>query len=463
MEKILHTDYRLLFQNGPIPMWIIDAQTMAFLEVNEAAVRTYGYSKSEFDRMTILDIRPAEEVAPTLAAFRKKKISDELFDAGCCRHMKKDGTVFYVHIYSHSTTYNDRPARLCFALDVDDRIKVEMENERLLAQMVNQTQDMNELLSSLEEAIWTRTAFSHRLIYGNRAYYEIYSLDKDNNDPDFDHFFASVYPPDKHIVTDAIESIYREGKVELIYRQIIGDGRIRTYKVQARLKCSADGLPELVMGVSTDITQEKELFDAIRNSEQKLLAVINNTTDLIWSVDTSLKLTSCNTAFQDFFLRRAGVALDVGDNILGPWNPEAFIAKRTQDYQRVLAGDSFTTIIEEHFKGSVQYFEIRSNPIIDCDGRIIGVNCVSRDISHERQQLISIREQNEKLRELARAKVKEVKDALQAIADSRQVDSPDVQLSKALAGIADISGALRDISDKIDGIFPDSSDIIARL
>jgi|GEM_PF-4003813 len=43
MEKILHTDYRLLFQNGPIPMWIIDAQTMAFLEVNEAAVRTYGY------------------------------------------------------------------------------------------------------------------------------------------------------------------------------------------------------------------------------------------------------------------------------------------------------------------------------------------------------------------------------------------------------------------------------------
>ena len=51
-------DYSLLFDGNPLPMWAFDPETLAFLDVNEAAVRHYGYSREEFLSMTILDIRP---------------------------------------------------------------------------------------------------------------------------------------------------------------------------------------------------------------------------------------------------------------------------------------------------------------------------------------------------------------------------------------------------------------------
>ena len=40
--------YRMLFDVHPYPMWVVDAKTLAFLAVNDAAMRLYGYSREEF-------------------------------------------------------------------------------------------------------------------------------------------------------------------------------------------------------------------------------------------------------------------------------------------------------------------------------------------------------------------------------------------------------------------------------
>ena len=47
--------FRLLFQDNPLPMWVYDGETLRFLEVNEAAVAHYGYSREEFLNMTVAD------------------------------------------------------------------------------------------------------------------------------------------------------------------------------------------------------------------------------------------------------------------------------------------------------------------------------------------------------------------------------------------------------------------------
>ena len=54
--------YRLLFESNPQAMWVYDLATLRFLAVNCAAVRHYGYSRTEFLDMTIMDIRPPEDV-----------------------------------------------------------------------------------------------------------------------------------------------------------------------------------------------------------------------------------------------------------------------------------------------------------------------------------------------------------------------------------------------------------------
>lgn len=55
--------YRALFERHPLPMAVFDEETLKFLSVNEASVRTYGYSEAEFLQMTVRDIRPPEAMA----------------------------------------------------------------------------------------------------------------------------------------------------------------------------------------------------------------------------------------------------------------------------------------------------------------------------------------------------------------------------------------------------------------
>ncbi len=52
------------FRQSPQPMWIYDRETLNFMDVNDAALNTYGYTLEEFLKMSILQIRPPEEVEP---------------------------------------------------------------------------------------------------------------------------------------------------------------------------------------------------------------------------------------------------------------------------------------------------------------------------------------------------------------------------------------------------------------
>ncbi len=54
--------YRLIFESNPHPLWVYDVESLAFVEVNEAAIQHYGYSREQFLSMTIADIRPPEDI-----------------------------------------------------------------------------------------------------------------------------------------------------------------------------------------------------------------------------------------------------------------------------------------------------------------------------------------------------------------------------------------------------------------
>ncbi len=111
--------YRLLFESNPLPMWVFDLETLAFLAVNDAAVRHYGYSREEFLAMTIKDLRPPEDVPPF-----PERVSNGISGmnaAGMWRHRKKDGTLIDVEIVYHTLTFAGRPVRLVQANDVTDR------------------------------------------------------------------------------------------------------------------------------------------------------------------------------------------------------------------------------------------------------------------------------------------------------------------------------------------------------
>lgn len=110
--------YRLLFETNPHPMWVYDAETLAFLAVNEAATCSYGYSQAEFLAMTIQDIRPPEEV-PSLLEFIQQ-LNSQRKPPRIWQHRKRDGTTINVEITSNSLVFAGRKARLVLANDVTE-------------------------------------------------------------------------------------------------------------------------------------------------------------------------------------------------------------------------------------------------------------------------------------------------------------------------------------------------------
>lgn len=114
--------YRMLFDIHPHPMWVVDSKTLAFLAVNEAAIRHYGYSREEFLSMTADQIRPAEDVAELLKAFQDQSRS---YMRRVMRHRRKNGELMDVEVVSFNLEFDGRPARLGVVNDITDRVRAE--------------------------------------------------------------------------------------------------------------------------------------------------------------------------------------------------------------------------------------------------------------------------------------------------------------------------------------------------
>jgi PAS domain S-box-containing protein len=119
--------YQLLFLHHPTPMWFMDEVTLAFLEVNEAAIRHYGYTRDEFSRMTILDIR-LPEIPLVLAHGQRSRAAPSYERVGppdMWRHRIQDGTVIDVDIARSAVVFRERKASLVMAYDVTERTRGE--------------------------------------------------------------------------------------------------------------------------------------------------------------------------------------------------------------------------------------------------------------------------------------------------------------------------------------------------
>jgi PAS domain S-box-containing protein len=115
--------FRLLFEHNPLPTWVFDSETLRFLQVNEAAIKQYGYTPQEFACMTVLDIRLPEE----REGFQEQMESwpnRGQYQANW-KHMRKDGRAMHVEIISHQLEYAGRRVRLMVAQDVSERQSLE--------------------------------------------------------------------------------------------------------------------------------------------------------------------------------------------------------------------------------------------------------------------------------------------------------------------------------------------------
>ena len=134
--------HQVLFDRHPLPLWVYDRTTRRILEVNDAAVVSYGYTREEFLALRIDDLRPAEDV-PRLLEYVARGRELASF-AGIWTHRRKDGSLRQVEVYSKPVQFEGRDARQVLALDVTERLQ----DEARLQHSEHQLRELNQQLAN---------------------------------------------------------------------------------------------------------------------------------------------------------------------------------------------------------------------------------------------------------------------------------------------------------------------------
>ncbi len=157
--RFIGESYRLLFEKNPLPMWVYDVKSLYFLAVNDAAVAHYGYTRNEFLRMTIKDIRPPEDVPALMADLGRLDSGTE--SIGIWRHLKRDGSVIEVEVRGNEIDFDGHRARIVLANDITERLRMErrLRTEYVVTQILMDAPSFHEAIPRLlravcEEAAW---------------------------------------------------------------------------------------------------------------------------------------------------------------------------------------------------------------------------------------------------------------------------------------------------------------------
>lgn len=116
-------NFELLFDKNPVPMWVIETETYTFLAANEAALRHYGYTREQFLAMTLYDLRPPTEHERLQERLKNHSSSPQSGEDWL--HLKADGTLINVLIYSNRVMHMNRPCILTAAIDVTEQRRQE--------------------------------------------------------------------------------------------------------------------------------------------------------------------------------------------------------------------------------------------------------------------------------------------------------------------------------------------------
>ena len=302
--------YRALFERNPLPMWLYDSETLAFLEVNDAAVAQYGYSRAEFLGMTILDIRPEEDRAalaretPSLGG-----VELQVWPAPW-RHLRKDGSTCLVRVASHPLRFSGRPARLVVVQDVTETTQT--------ADALRESREQYRFfIGRTAEGVWRAAVdppmpvdapeseqvdrIRHaRLVEVNDAMVRMYGLASEEGL--LGTLLASTFDLADPRSVDFFQTFVRSGyrTVELESHEFDRNGSPRWF-VNNLLGVVEDGLLAAIWGTQRDVTEHRRREELVRATRDHLDALVQASPLPIVSLTMGGDVMSWNRAAETVF------------------------------------------------------------------------------------------------------------------------------------------------------------------
>jgi PAS domain S-box-containing protein len=383
--------YSILFDNNPSPMLIYDLATLRIVKVNASAIETYGYTRDEFLTMTMRDLRFDTGPEDT-----EEYGADEIFHGfnKLRKHGSKIGESIYVEINSDSINYKGHDCRIVIATNVTEKI-------RWREEVKLREQFLNSLIDSQTNFL-IRIDINGNFTFVNKQFSKVFGYQK--HEIIGKHFSITTIPEElQHCEAAFVECVSNPNKVtHLTHKKPDKTGKLHDTEWEFIAIKNEDGQVTGAQGIGQDITDKIEAQQEISRTKRNLESLINNTEDLIWSIDRQYHYLSMNQPYKAAIEAHVGKRPKRGDGALNEAFTTELLDMWANYYDRGLSGERYAVLTEnKEPSGETSYFETNFNPIFNDHGEITGVGCFARNITDQVKATKAITEKNERLQNIA--------------------------------------------------------------
>jgi PAS domain S-box-containing protein len=391
-EQVLEVRYRELFESNPHSMWVYDKETLAFLAVNDAAVHYYGYSREEFLRMTIKDIRPATE----LDALMKKLevIRDQGIDRGTrWRHHKRNGVIIDVEVSSHQLLFAGREAKLVLVIDITERLLA----ENALRESEERFRDLFENATDLIQSLNPDGTFA----YVNRAWFQTLKYEPEEV---AELTFQTLVHPDHLSDAQALFQRVLSGEKLDRFEAVFVSKDGCNIAVEGSCNCKFhDGKPISIRGIFRDVTERKRKEEELRHTRAFLNSVVEHLPIMVFIKEAEeLRFVRLNKAGEELL----GYSNDevIGKNDYDFFPPEEanyFTAKDRETLEKGRLVEIEEETIQTRHRG-IRFLRTKKLSILGETGKPAYLLGISEDITERKRAEAELEKAHKDLVEVSR-------------------------------------------------------------
>ncbi|MEM8828426.1 MAG: PAS domain S-box protein [Cyanobacteria bacterium P01_G01_bin.19] len=353
-----------------------------------------------------------------------------------------------------------KQAQLKLEREVEARKRSEAQLQINQEQLIITQERVENIFSSLEDAIWSFDLPDKKLVYVNNSFETIYGRTKAEFLANSNLWFDVIHPDDQKMVENAHQKRSQE-KVELEYRILHPDGSIRWVRDCRRIIGDEHGVPVRQDFAICDLTEKIRVEQALKAKEQSFQAIFNSTFQFIGVLDPKGVLLEANQTALSFG------GLNYEDILDRPfWEAKWWTISKTRQKQlkkaiaRAARGEFIryeVDVLRE--KDKVVTIDFSLKPILDEAGKVAQIILEGRDISELKQAREELHQNNLILEQRVEERTQSLtqfSDRLQvlhrlAIAEHQQIEDLFADYIKAGCQILKLATGI--VSEVNEGIY----------
>ena len=292
------------------------------ISVNSQAVAMLGYDNAaELLNKSVFDLIPASErIKADISILKNRIIRNVEYTM-----LKKNGEPFQVEL--SATVTSDKEGQtaglVCVARDITKRKQA----EKILR---DSEERFRQLADNIREVFWMTDVSKNEMIYVSPAYEEIWGRTVETLYASPQEWMNAIHPEDRARIMEAALTKQISGKYDEVYRIIRPDNAIRWIQDRAFPIQDDSGKVYRLVGIAEDITERKQVWDALRENEARKSAIMRVALDAIITIDHVGRIIELNSAAESIFTHSR--AKLIGENImeiippsLRPWFQDGLV------------------------------------------------------------------------------------------------------------------------------------------